>query len=395
MGRIERPPSWILKYKERIEQDTITVEEILDEENKLRASPIKISSVTRAINAMGYPITGLRKKKNGEEAEELEVEEAKEITETQEESERIDKGPEWLQKYREQIEKGTITVEEILEKENKTRESPIKLATAKRAINAMGYHITELRSEKKGGAEGGEKEGEAEEAPEMRVEETTVKGSGPGWLQKYRERIEQGTITIDEILEEENKIRESPMKRSSVTRAINAMGHPIKGLQRGKKGEAVKEEEAEEAPEMRVEETTVKGSGPGWLQKYRERIEQGTITIDEILEEENKIRESPMKRSSVTRAVNAQGYPITEMQKRRREAAKEIEKTKKAGKAEVVAYSSSIGKISEATAKRFNQMKKSWEKDLGKSLQNDYFANILLALATLAEHGKALVPVKK
>ena len=42
MGRIERPPGWILKYKERIEQGTITVEGILGEENKIRELPIKI-----------------------------------------------------------------------------------------------------------------------------------------------------------------------------------------------------------------------------------------------------------------------------------------------------------------------------------------------------------------
>ncbi|MDI6810445.1 MAG: hypothetical protein QMD80_01985 [archaeon] len=134
---------------------------------------------------------------------------------------------------------------------------------------------------------------------------------------------------------------------------------------------------------------------PNWILKYRERIEKGTITVEEILEEENRIRKVPIKRSSVTRAINAMGYPITGMRRERREEVKEVEKPKKAGEAEAVVYSSSIGKISEETARRFNAMKKSWEEDLGKPLHNDYFVNILLALATLVEHGKVLTPVKK
>ncbi|MBE0516929.1 MAG: hypothetical protein IBX41_06000, partial [Methanophagales archaeon] len=126
MGRIERPPNWILKYRERIEKGMITVEEILEEENKIRKVPIKRSSVTRAINAMGYPITGLRiEKKEEAETETEEAEEAQKPAETRGEPGRIEKGPGWLQKYRERIEKGTITVEEILAEENKIREVPI------------------------------------------------------------------------------------------------------------------------------------------------------------------------------------------------------------------------------------------------------------------------------
>jgi hypothetical protein len=136
--------------------------------------------------------------------------------------------------------------------------------------------------------------------------------------------------------------------------------------------------------------------GPGWLQKYRERIENGTITIEEILEEENKLREVPMKRSSVTRAVNAMGYPITGMRSGGRgEEAKEVEKPQKTGEAGAVVYSANIGKISEETMKRFNAIKKSWEEDLGKPIHNDYFMNILLALAKLVEHGRSLVPVER
>jgi len=160
------------------------------------------------------------------------------------------------------------------------------------------------------------------------------------------------------------------------------MGYPITRLQEGKKEE---KEEAKESTETGGKSER-KEKGPGWLQKYSERIEQGTITVDEILEEENKIREVPIKRSSVTRAVNAMGYPLTEMRSEERE---------EAGEVKAAVYSSNIGKISEATAKRFNAMKKSWEEDLSKSLDTDYFVNILLALAKLAEHGKSLVPVKR
>ena len=369
MGRIERPPGWILKYKERIENGTITVEGILKEESKIREVPIKISSVTRAINAMGYPITGLRSDKNKE---------GQETSETGEESKGIENGPSWLQKYRERIENGTITVEGILEEESKIREVPIKLATVKRAVNAMGYPITGMQSgEKKEGEDTGET-GEGSRGMEK----------GPGWLQKYQERIEKGTITVDEILEEENKIRTVPIKRSSVTRAVNAMGYPITGMQSGEKKEG--EDTGETGEGSRGME-----KGPGWLQKYQERIEKGTITVDEILEEENKIRTVPIKRSSVTRAVNAMGYPIIGMRSGRKEVEKEVEKPKKAGEAKTVAYSSSIGKISEETAKKFNAMKKSWEADLDKPLHNDYFLNILLVLAELAGHGKTLTPVKK
>jgi len=178
-----------------------------------------------------------------------------------------------------------------------------------------------------------------------------------------------------DILEEENRIRAEPIKLITVTRAINAMGYPLTGLRRGGKEEAeVKKEKPVEKREgaERVER------GPGWLQKYRERIEKKTITVEDILEEENRIRAEPIKISSVTRAINTMGYPLTDL--------------RRGGKAEV--YASSIGKLSEATENRFNAIKKSWEKDLDKSLPNDYFVNILLALAKLVEHGKTLAPAK-
>jgi DNA-binding FrmR family transcriptional regulator len=384
MGRIERPPSWILKYKERIEQGKITVEGILEEENKIRELPIKISSVTRAINALGHPITGMRREKMAEVREG----EADGTVESGEKREKIEKGPGWLQKYHERIENGTITVDEILEEENKIRELPIKRSSVTRAVNAMGYPITGIRSGKMAEAREGEAEGTVESGEKReRIEK------GPGWLQKYYERIGNGTITVDEILEEENKIREIPIKIATVKRAVNALGHPITGMRRGKMAE-VREGEAEGIVESGEKRERIE-KGPGWLQKYYERIVNGTITVDEILEEENKIREVPIKISSVTRAVNALGHPITGMRKERGKEANEVEKIKKAGEAEAVVYSSSIGNLSAATAKRFNEMKKSWEEDLDKSLHNDYFVNILLALAKLAEHGQSLAPVNR
>ncbi len=376
MGRIERPPGWILKYKEKIEQGTITVERIQEEENKIRDVPIKISSVKRAINAMGHPITGMRRGKPAEVNERV----VKAHFETGEKPEKVERGPWWLQKYRERIEKRMITVEEIMEAENKIRETPIKITTVKRAINALGYPVSEMKSERKGEAKG---------TPETGGGEPKVVEKGPGWLQKYRNRIEKGTITIGEILEAENKIRDVPIKRSSVTRAINSMGYPISEMQSERKGEA------KGTPETGGGAPKVVEKGPGWLQKYSDRIKKGAITIGEILEAENKIRDVPIKRSSVKRAINAMGYPISEMRSERGEEMKGVEKTKKAGDAEAVVYSSSIGKISAATAKRFNTMKKGWEEDLDKSLHNDYFVNILLALAKLAEHGKSLAPVKR
>ena len=386
MGRIERAPGWILKYKGRIEQGAVTVEAILEEENKLRAEPIKISSVTRAINAMGCPITGLRREKQvGVDRTKADGEAGRSIEKG---SEGIVGGPDWLQKYRERIEKKAITVEDILEEENKLREQPIKLSTVTRAVNTMGYPITELRRGKKseqGAAVGGGEKSEGE-AIKTRSERT---GSGPGWLQKYRERIENGTIMVEGILEEENKIRSEPIKISSVTRAVNAMGYPIVGLRRGVKAEA----EAKAKKSFKQgEEPGKMEKGPGWLQKYRERIENGTIMVEGILEEENKIRSEPIKISSVTRAVNAMGYPIVGLRKERKGEVKKSEKSKKlAGTIEPQYFG--IDKISEETEKRFISIKKSWEEELGKSLNNDYFVNVLIALAKLVEYGKTLTPV--
>ncbi|RJS76596.1 hypothetical protein CW713_11005 [Methanophagales archaeon] len=279
---------------------------------------------------------------------------------------RIERAPNWILKYKERLDKGAIAVEDILEAENKTREKPMKISSVTRAINALGYPITDLRRGKQVGAEAEEKKKESAKARK-----------GPDWLQKYREGIEKGTITVEDILEAENKIRKIPIKLITVSRAINAMGYSTAGLRRGKKAEPVKEK-----AEQR---------GPDWLQKYREGIEKGTITVEDILEAENKIRKVPIKLSTVTRAINTMGYPITGLRRKKEEAEGKVIRPKKAvSTGEAVDYSSSIGKISKETEKRFNAIKKSWEKDLNKSLHNDYFVNILLALAKLVEHGKTL-----
>jgi hypothetical protein len=305
---------------------------------------------------------------------------------------RIERPPGWILKYKERIETEEITVDEILAEENKIRETPIKISSVTRAINAMGLPITGLRSEKRGKSEGAE--GEAEGTIESgRTPEDIERG--PGWLQRYHERIKNGTITVEGILEEENEIRAEPIKIATVKRAVNAMGYPITGI-RSEQQDALTGGDAADAVETGGASTGA-DKGPGWLRKYSERIEKGEITVDEILAEENKIRTVPIKRSSVTRAVNAMGYPITGMHSEQQDALKgekEGVQPKKTGRAEAVAYSSTIGKLSESTLKRFNEIKKSWEADLDKSMQNDYFVNILLALAKLAEQGKSLAPVK-
>jgi hypothetical protein len=384
MGRIERPPSWILKYKEGIGAGTITVEQILEEENKLRETPIKISSVTRAINALGLPITGLRGRTKGRERSTGLIE----AREGDDDLSAVEKAPGWVQKYRDRIEDGTITAEQILEEENERRNVPIKIATVKRVVNAMVHSVGGMKNEEKDELEVVEETSERGDTPTAAQKE-----KGPGWLQKYHDRIEAGTITVDEILAEENKSRESPIKRSSVTRAINALGYPTSQLQRKASEEAEVRETGH--PEEQGTKAKSEEKGPSWLQKYHDRIEAGTITVDEILAEENKSRESPIKRSSVTRAINAMGFTIAGMRREKREAAKaEEEPVKKAAKAEAFVYGSSLGKLSELTLKRFNEVKKSWEEDLGKPLQNDYFLNVLLALAKLAEHGKTLTSVQ-
>ncbi|MCW7069125.1 MAG: hypothetical protein OCU17_00690 [Methanophagales archaeon] len=284
---------------------------------------------------------------------------------------RIERAPAWILKYRDRIERGAVTVEEILEEENRVRDKPIKLSTVTRAINAMGFQTSGLHRAE-----------ESETSPSPAGSETAVavneekKGSGPGWLQKYRERIENGTITVEEILEEENRIRDKPIKLSTVTRAINAMGFQTSGLRRGtKKTKTAVEEEVVE------EEAT-----PYWILKYRNRIENGTITVEEILEEENRIRDKPIKLSTLARALNIIGSA--------RKKEEKLEMESEIRTRERTDFQSSIGEITEATKKRFDAIKGDWERDLGRTLHNDYFMNILLALAKLLGYGKTLAMKK-
>ncbi len=132
------------------------------------------------------------------------------------------------------------------------------------------------------------------------------------------------------------------------------------------KAEGVKEEES-------------KGEGPAWLQKYRDRIEAGTITVEEILEEENKIREEPLKLSTLVRALDslasAQKIKVPTVEIRTQDKGE---------------FGASIDSIAESTRRRFDDIKEDWEKDLGRKINNDYFMNILLALAKLLGHGKTL-----
>ncbi len=82
---------------------------------------------------------------------------------------------------------------------------------------------------------GAEVEREQGIAGDIREEpERKEKGAGPRWIQKYRERIQKGTITVEDILEEENRIRKKPVNLSTVTKAIKTMGYPITGLRKEK-----------------------------------------------------------------------------------------------------------------------------------------------------------------
>ncbi len=129
------------------------------------------------------------------------------------------------------------------------------------------------------------------------------------------------------------------------------------------------------------------------------------MTPEEILEEENRQREKPIKFSTLARALNA----IASTRKSEKEEAEArararagVEKKEKRLEPAIetrmpvsapvsgAEFQSSISGISEETRKRFESIRSNWEKDLGRRLHNDYFMNILLALAKLLEHGKTL-----
>ncbi|KAF5426620.1 hypothetical protein C5S39_14695, partial [Candidatus Methanophagaceae archaeon] len=228
MGRIERAPDWILKYRSKIEEGTFTVEDILEWENRIRPVPIKLSTVTRAINAMGHPTAGLHSEEIPETAAALEHHE------TDGARDKVERGPGWLQKYRDGIENGTIKAEDILESENRIRPDPIKLSTVTRAINAMGYPLTGLHSEEipETVAIGKESRG--------RKEIVQVTEMSPYWIRKYSEKISEGAIKAEDILESENRIRTAPIKLATVARAINTFSLPITSLSERKEQRIVR-----------------------------------------------------------------------------------------------------------------------------------------------------------
>ncbi|HEX59666.1 MAG TPA: hypothetical protein ENF26_05925 [Methanomicrobia archaeon] len=134
------------------------------------------------------------------------------------------------------------------------------------------------------------------------------------------------------------------------------------------------------------------GDVPKWILKYKEKIERGEITAEEILEEENKIREKPLKLATVLRAINALGYSVADLRAEKKKAKpKKKEEAKEEKGIEVKKEELAVIEVSKDTEKRFIEIKESWEKALGKPMTSDRFLNILLVLARLAEQGKTLV----
>ncbi|MHC1567260.1 MAG: hypothetical protein ACXQTD_06005 [Candidatus Syntropharchaeia archaeon] len=136
------------------------------------------------------------------------------------------------------------------------------------------------------------------------------------------------------------------------------------------------------------------GKVPKWIEKYRELIEKGEITIDEILRRENENRKKKICGATVSRAINAMGFSVTEFKKGKKpgkiEKKKEIKKIEKKEEIEKEEETTAIEEISPKTKKVFLEEKDIWEKNLGKSFSNDSFVGILLALAKLAEHGETI-----
>ncbi len=299
---------------------------------------------------------------------------------------RRDSIPAWILKYRDRIERGEITLEEILEEENKIRKKPIKLATVKRAVNALGFSVEGLRAipperaferEKRGVAYGvetaktAEFAEEAEEAEKVMEEGEEAEEPVESWL-----TMEEMPAAAEEAAEEEGIKVAVP----------EAEGEAAVEREREEEGE----EEEEEGKKRRRE------GAPAWILKYKEKIERGEITAEEILEEENKHREKPIKLSTVKRAINALGFSIgalkreeEEIDVRERKGARRPAEEREERGAAVFHLS-----LSGETKRLFQDVKRRWEASLGKSLPDEYFLNILLVLARLAERGKTLVPRK-
>ena len=253
-------------------------------------------------------------------------------------------------KYRDKIERGEITPEQILEEENRRREKPIKLATVKRAINSLGYSVEELRRRGMIGSS---------VAPHAGNEGT----EGSAALQEEAEAPEEKIQQTEEVSVSESK-------------------------EAGEEGEAG---EGEEAKKRRRKE-----EAPTWILRYRDKIERGEITPEQILEEENRRREKPIKLATVKRAINALGFSVGALRAEERRArgvpeAEVAEHPVQPAEREVAAAGYRIDAISEETRIKFMEVKRKWEESLGKSMSNDHFMNILLALASLVERGKTLV----
>ena len=301
---------------------------------------------------------------------------------------RRDSIPAWILKYRDRIERGEITLEEILEEENKIRKKPIKLATVKRAVNALGFSVEGLRAipperaferEKRGVAYGVETARTAEFAEEAEEAEKVM---------------EEGEEEAEEPIESWLTMEETP---AAAEEAAEEEGIKVAVPQTEMEGGAVEREREEEGEEEEEEGKKRRREGaPAWILKYKEKIERGEITAEEILEEENKHREKPIKLSTVKRAINALGFSIGALKReeeeiyvRERKGARRPAEEREERGAAVFHLS-----LSGETKRLFQDVKRRWEATLGKSLPDEYFLNILLVLARLAERGKTLVPRK-
>ena len=305
---------------------------------------------------------------------------------------RRDSIPAWILKYRDRIERGEITLEEILEEENKIRKKPIKLATVKRAVNALGFSVEGLRAipperaferEKRGVAHGVETARTAEFAEEA----------------EEAEKVMEEGEEAEEPLESWLTMEEMPAAAEEAVEAAEEEGIKVAVPEAEMEGVAVERERAREEEGKEEEEEGKKRrreGAPAWILKYKEKIERGEITAEEILEEENKHREKPIKLSTVKRAINALGFSIGALKREeeeidvreRKEARRPTEEREERGAA--VFHLSLSGE----TKRLFQDVKRRWEASLGKSLPDEYFLNILLVLARLAERGKTLVPRK-
>lgn len=301
---------------------------------------------------------------------------------------RRDSIPAWILKYRDRIERGEITLEEILEEENKIRKKPIKLATVKRAVNALGFSVEGLRAIPPERAFEREKRGVAYGVETARTTEFAEEA------EEAEKVMEEGEEEAEEPIESWLTMEETP---AAAEEAAEEEGIKVAVPEAEMEGVAVEREREEEGEEEEEEGKKRRREGaPAWILKYKEKIERGEITAEEILEEENKHREKPIKLSTVKRAINALGFSIgalkreeEEIDVRERKGARRPAEVREERGAAVFHLS-----LSGETKRLFQDVKRRWEASLGKSLPDEYFLNILLVLARLAERGKTLVPRK-